>query len=208
MTRTSGRRADDIWKVRWPEYVSENTRLIASFASVSILCLRGLAIQPVRTPGFAGVIELNSISTDVSRSRALRADVSPILNAARTQVMLTIIENLEHLCKNSMIVNTIRTLADCAKVYGPDVLQKSSIRWIHRIVLPGNVEIISCGEFLAEAARLNSVFLSFTLGPWTSMKKWSSAEGEKDINEIAVALDDAGQGTPRIIRATKSILAI
>jgi hypothetical protein len=198
-TRISGRRADNIWKLRWPEYLSGNTRLIASLASLSILCLRGLAIQPVRTPGFVGVIELNSISTDVSRSRALSADIGPVLNAAREHVLPTIIENLEHLCENSMIVNTIRTLAECARVYGPDVLQKSNVKWIHKIVLPGNVEIISCSDFLAETARLNSVFLSFNLGPWTLMKKWSTAEGEKDANEIAIALEDAGQGTPDYI---------
>ena len=107
LMRTPGRRADNIWKLRWPEYRSGNTRLIASFASVSILCLRGLAIQPVRTPGFAGAIELNSLSTDVSRSRALSADIGPVLNAAREHVLPTIIENLEHLCKKSMIVNTV-----------------------------------------------------------------------------------------------------
>jgi len=42
------------WQVGWPQYVDGKTRLIASFDSISILSLCGLAIEPISTPGICG----------------------------------------------------------------------------------------------------------------------------------------------------------
>jgi hypothetical protein len=192
----------NIWKIKWPEYVIGNTRLIASlspYESVSILCLRGIAVQPIRTPGFMGVIELNSVTTDVGRTRAISADIEPVLSAAKAQVIPTIIANLEELARQSVIVDTISTIASCVQCYGKDVVIKSDINWIHKITMPGDIQIINCATLLSDISRLNSVFLTFNLGPWTALKKWAAAEGPKDVNEIAIALDDAGQPTPGYI---------
>ena len=71
-----------MWQLGWPEFSEGNSRLIASFAGVSILCLRGLAIQPISTPGFSGVIELESAETDVSRNRVIGADITQVIDMA------------------------------------------------------------------------------------------------------------------------------
>jgi hypothetical protein len=192
----------NIWKIRWPEYVDGKTRLIASlsrYESISILCLRGIAVQPVRTPGFMGVIELDSVATDVGRSRAISADIEPVLKAAKKEVIPTIIANLEEMSQRSVIVDTIDTIASCVQCYGKDVVIKSNVKWIHKITAPGDIQIVSCAALLADVSGASSIFLTFNIGPWTVLKMWAAAEGPRDPNEIAIALDDAGQPTPGYI---------
>jgi hypothetical protein len=169
---------------------------LSPYESISILCLRGLAVQPVTTPGFLGVIELDSITTDAGRSRAISADINPILSAARAEMTPSIIENLEEMSQHSFIVDTISTIASCVQWYGPDVVLKSRVNWIHRITAPGDIQIISCATLLLEASRLSSVFMTFNIGPWTAIRRWADAEGPRDANEIAITLDDAGQPAP------------
>jgi hypothetical protein len=64
------------WAATWPEYSEPRGRLVGSFEGVSLLCLKGLALQPISTAGFVGVIDVDSVSPDISRRQALDADVS------------------------------------------------------------------------------------------------------------------------------------
>jgi hypothetical protein len=122
-----------LWQMGWPEFSEGRSRLIASFEGVSILCLRGLAIQPIRTPGFTGVIELESAETDVSRSRAISADVNSIIGRASASIVPQVISALELRCKNDISVNYIDLLAECVRLYGMKIVQDSSILWISQI---------------------------------------------------------------------------
>ena len=135
------------------------------------------------------------MKTDVGRSLA-RADINPVLGDARNSVISTVISNLEELSRRSFVVNTIETIATCVQLYGRDALLKSHINWGHKITAPRDIQIINCATLLREAAQINSVFLTFNIGPWTAIKKWEAADGPRDANEIAIALDDAGQVTP------------
>jgi hypothetical protein len=67
----------------------------ASFDNISILCLRGLAVQTISTPGFIGIVELDSVSLEVSRNRTVGADVSNVLDNARKGTISPIINNLD-----------------------------------------------------------------------------------------------------------------
>jgi hypothetical protein len=90
------------WPCRRPEYVRGTDRLVASFEGESLLCLRGLAIQPVRTPGFTGVIDLDTATVDASRSRTVNADLSGVLRAARQAVAPQVVENLNALSRDGL----------------------------------------------------------------------------------------------------------
>jgi len=192
----SGTLMKNPWKVGWPQYVDGKTRLIASFDGFSILSLRGLAIEPINTPGFAGIIELDSITTDVSRSRALNADVTSVLNLARNSITPHVINNIEELAKSIPMVNLIELVARCVELYGKNVVQNSGITWISQMTMPGNVELINCAELLSRLSGIKCVFLAFDLGPWTAMKKWAEAGSQGHPSEIAIVLDDAGQKGP------------
>jgi len=121
------------WQVGWPQYVDGKTRLIASFDGISILSLRGFAIEPISTPGFAGIIELDSLTTDVSRSRALNADVTAILNLARNSIASRVIENLEEISKRNPMVNLIGFVATSQKGPGYLASQEAQIGSLEEI---------------------------------------------------------------------------
>jgi hypothetical protein len=66
--RHSGETEQYPWRTDWPEFTLGRTRLVASFRGISILSLRGLAVQSINTPGCSGIIEIDALETDVSGS--------------------------------------------------------------------------------------------------------------------------------------------
>ncbi|MBN1459532.1 MAG: ATP-binding protein [Armatimonadetes bacterium] len=70
------------WVDVWPQYRGTGVRLLACQEGVSLLCIKGMAVQPCSTPGFVGVIDIDSGSLDVSRNKATDADVSAVLQTA------------------------------------------------------------------------------------------------------------------------------
>lgn len=184
------------WSLAWPEYRNGNTRLVASFYGISLLCLRGLAIQPVATPGFNGVIELDSAALEVSRNRTVNTDLTNVLDAARQSVSPQITQNLNELGKSGFVVEKMEFLATCVRLYGAAVLLNSEIRWISQITAPGNVAVISCSELLTSLSTYNSVFITFNTGPWTAMRQWETSEPAPSDNEISILINGKGQLTP------------
>lgn len=162
------------WPCGVPEYHRDNNRLVVSFAGTSLLCLRGLTVQSVGTPGFAGVIDLDSAVLDVSRNRANSADISGILQEARQAVIPQIIKNLEHLSKNDLLTDKIDLISKCVKLYGNEILSSPDVLWINLISKPGNLELISRKKLFDSLVGTKSVFVAFNTGPWTAMKTWSS----------------------------------
>lgn len=188
------------WPHKIPEYARENDRLIASFEGVSLLCLRGLAVQPVWTPGFVGVIDLDSAAPDVSRSRAVNADLTEVLEDARNSVTPQIVKNLNALSEASFLIQKTPFIAACVSFYGRQVILKSDVPWISHLKMPGNVELINSQTLITSLASSNLVFVAFNTGPWTAMKRWVDAE-RPAATEIGVLVDGEGQQTPGYITA-------
>ncbi len=63
------------WPTWWPEYREKGVRLLATFHGVTILSLKGIAVQSLPTPGFSGIIDIQSASPDVSRRELADADI-------------------------------------------------------------------------------------------------------------------------------------
>jgi hypothetical protein len=181
------------WVAGWPEYRNDKTRLIASDANTSILCMRGLAVQPVRTPGFTGVIEIDSATIDVSRSFVSDKDLSTILNSAAASIEDKLISNFNEIGQTQFITDTIDFIGRCVTVYGKEFIFKSTIPWISQIHMPGNVELTNSATLLDRLARVQTVFITYGLGPWTTMRQWALIEDERREDAIAVGLDNKGQ---------------
>jgi len=184
------------WPGKRPEYSQENDRLVASFEGTSLLCLRGLAVQAVSTPGFIGVIDLDSAAPDISRSRAVSADLTRVLEAARGSVGPQIVENLNMLGRTGFLIDKAPFIASCVQLYGRQVILDSDVPWISRIKMPGNVELISSATLLSSLTDSNSVFVAYNTGPWTAMKRWARAEPSPGATEVAVLVDGKRQPGP------------
>ena len=184
------------WPLFTPEYRNDSDRLVASFEGVSLLCLRGLAVQMVSTPGFVGVVDLDTAAPDVSRNRTVNADLTKVLTAARTAVMPHVVENLNALGRAGFLIDKTRFIASCVQLYGRQAILDSSLPWINQIRPPGNLQLISSSRLLADLASSGSVFVAYNSGPWTAMKRWARSEGSAGANELAVLIDGEGQSTP------------
>lgn len=184
------------WALSTPEYKTKDARLVACFDGTSVICLRGLAIQPIHTPGFSGLIQVDSVVPDVSRRHVISGSASEILSAARTEVRPQIIKNLDELGKNGLIIDSLKFLALCGHTYGEEVLRQTSARWINLLKMPGELELVDHTAFLERLAKASSLFIAFGTGPWTAMRKWATLERPPAGSELAVVLDDAGQPSP------------
>jgi hypothetical protein len=187
------------WKDNWPRFTNQRTILIASFRGVSILSLRGLAVQSIRTPGCSGIIEIDSLETDVSRSRVLNTKLAAgVVSSALEAFAPAITQTLDRMSKGDVITNILEFVSRCARLYGHAVIRNSTLLWISEITLPGNAETIDCSSFLERVSRKRSVFVVFNSGPWTALKQWveSSNNGTPDADEMAIILDDAGTTGP------------
>ena len=184
------------WKSTCPEYVTGKARLIASFEGVALLCLKGLALQQIRTPGFVGVIDIDTATPDASRKHALNADVSDILSRARMHIRKSVVENLDLLGDSGFVINEMEFISQCVDLYGPEVLMQSTIPWVSLIAQSGDVRQIPSNEFLAQVRNSQSIYLAYNTGPWTAIKKWSALiTSSKSPNEIGIVLDGDNDGT-------------
>ena len=192
--RLHGRGTGEEWLKNWPEYREDRIRLIASFGNTSLLCLKGFAIQPINTPGFIGVINLNSFTPDASRQRALDVDVSEILKRACAHVRPTVIENLDALASSAFVIKKLGFLSSCARAYGRETLVKSTAPWISVMRIPGDVKQLSATDFSASLRESTSLFLVSGTGPWSAMKLWAD-NPSKDHREVGVVFDDDHDST-------------
>jgi hypothetical protein len=187
--REVGRGTGAPWIEGWPQFQEEGVRLLAAFEGVTLLSLRGLAIQPIATPGFVGVIDLATGSPDVSRRRAIRGDVTDVVERARAGVRKQVVENLNTLGSEGLVIEKLEFVATCVRLYQREVILDSSLRWISLLKLPGEVELVSCAALLDRLTRARSLFVAFGTGPWTAMKKWVALGSQPLESETAVVLD-------------------
>jgi hypothetical protein len=179
------------WAKCWPQYREGRVRLLASFEGFTLLCLRGLAIQPIATPGFVGVIDMESAIPDVSRRHAISADVTDVLARANVATRPQIVENLNALAGQGLLIDKLDFLARCVSIYGRQTILEASVPWISLLKLPGEVELLSCAAMLARLTKSASLFVAFGTGPWTAMKRWVAIQSQPMKAEPAIVLDDS-----------------
>jgi len=174
------------WPLQPPEYQRGQDRLVGAFPGVSLICLKGLAVQPAFTPGFVGVIDLDQGSPDVNRTHVLDVNLSPIIAKARTEVKSQIVKNLNAL--TGLVIAKTDFIEECVSCYGSEPLIESEIRWISQLKLPGEVALISAKQFLEKLAESNSLFISYATGPWTALKEWARSYPTGEGN-LAIVVD-------------------
>jgi hypothetical protein len=179
-----------LWPVSLPEYKTPSTRLICSELGVSILCSKGLTIRTISTPGFTGVINVDEVEVDTSRSNVIRFDLTEIIEAAKIGVREEIIANLEHIANTTMIVEKMDFLSRCVESYSSQCLKLSKTAWISLLKLPGSVDIIDSETFIKQASDISLIFICCGAGPWTAMKKWTK-ECSNYQDELAIVIDDS-----------------
>jgi hypothetical protein len=186
-----GAGAETSWTEGWPEYREEGVRLVASFEGVTLLSLRGLAVQAIGTPGFVGVIDLPSASPDVSRRMIRGADVTGTLNRAVSAVKPHVVRNLDALGREGVLVDKLGHLTRSVGYYGREVLLEASLPWISQLLLPGDVRLRNCSDLRREISAATSLFVAHGTGPWTAMRKWVALEPCVQPAEVAIVLDDS-----------------
>lgn len=179
------------WTEYRPQYREKGVRLLAAFEGFTLLSLRGLAIQPIATPGFVGVIDLESATPDVSRRRAISADVTDVLERANAATRPQVVENLNALGREGLLIDKLGFLATCVGLYGRQTILDASLPWISLLKLPGEVELVSCAALLERLTKSASLFVAFGTGPWTAMKRWVALDSQPRKPEPAVVLDDS-----------------
>ncbi len=178
------------WPRQWPEYREKHSRLIASFDDVVLVCVKGLAIQPIYAPGVVGVVDLESGVPDVSRREIRNADIADIVERAKSAMRPQITESLNALGGEGLLIDKQVWLAMCVLAYGERALLDASVPWINFLKLPGEVHLVSCAELLKRLSRAKSLFIALGTGPWTAMRYWVSMGTSPPKNEPAIVLDD------------------
>jgi hypothetical protein len=164
------------WPHGSPEFIQGNTRLIASFQDTSVLCSHGLAVQAVSTPGFLGIVELDSAILEISRDRAVSADISSVLNAARIAITERMIFNLNAISSSGFLINKAPLINRCVSSYGRNVLFGSTLPWVSQMRIPGNLELVDSQTLISRLTNGRSVFLALNSEPWTAMKSWEASD--------------------------------
>lgn len=184
---------DNIWADSPPEYVADRVRLVVSSGGNSILCLKGLSLQVIQTPGFSGIIELNHVAPDVSRRHAINVDYSDILKQASSSVMAPLAKGLELYSAKGLMLDKIDLISRAVAVYGRSILTESSIKWISNISLPGEISLCDSSRLHDLLNMHKVVFIAFDAQPWAAMKLWT--RGVKSVEgEVAFTFGESGSG--------------
>jgi hypothetical protein len=196
--RNRQREAFRLWPQSPPEWTTEEGRLFASTGhGLSILCSKGIALNTAGTPGFFGVVNIDEITPDTSRSRALDFGQDEFVNRARKAVRDAVILNLNALGEQSYIPTNTAFVSRCVEYYGREVLLKSNLQWICEVQLPGQVVMLSCEQFIQRMRSTRNVSVSYNLDLWDAMDHWTSGQmlGKQDM-VVALKADR----TPRYVR--------
>lgn len=183
------------WPTWWPEYREKGVRLLATFHGVTILSLKGIAVQSLPTPGFSGIIDIQSASPDVSRRELADADILSVLERARHGVRPQITKNLEEL-GSGLLVDKHDFIATCVSVYGRGTVLEASLRWISLLKLPGDLELVNCTTLREKLSKAKSLFIAYGTGPWTAMKRWVAIRQPTPDLDLAVVVDDTSGNGP------------
>lgn len=182
------------WITDAPEYVEAGVRLVADKAGFSILCLRGFALQTVRTPGFTGVINSETVTPDASRRRGIDVDLDPILERARLAIRPRVSAGLSALGQQGFSANRIDLLSWCCQAYGPESIVESTFRFLQVVESDGSSRYVSAKEFAELAKSMSSLFVALNLGPNSLLKDWHSRFGEATESRLGICFS----GTERV----------
>lgn len=174
------------WPLGAPEYVEDNVRLIVDQVGRSLLCLRGFALQSVRTPGFIGVINSSTVTPDAAREKGLDFDSTELLGRAATSVKKKISENLDERAKLGFIPDQLDFIEWCAATFGDEVVTDSEFPWIPTMEIGGNVRFCTTKEFANLISKVDSIFLGINTGPITLSKAWSKQTRSPTHRELGV----------------------
>ena len=184
------------WANEWPEHIEDSARLVASFEGISLLCLKGLVLQPVPTPGFVGLIDSHSAVPDISRRRALNVETGEVLSRASESIRDKLVQNLDALVSKGFVVDHLDFISDCVRFYGSKAILQSSLPWICVLKMPGELQLMSSTDFLTRTTQSTSVYIAYNSGPWTAIRHWDVSDPPKDGSETAVVLDSGHDATP------------
>ena len=85
------------------------------------------------------MIDLESAVPDASRREVVDADVGSILVHATAATTAQIVTNLNALVTTGLMIDKIAFLSRCEQLYGRRTILDSSVPWISRLQLPGDV---------------------------------------------------------------------
>jgi hypothetical protein len=179
----------DKWLAGRPCYQTKDVRLYASDRhNGSLHCLKGLAVKPIYTPGFTGVINLVEGTPDVSRRDVADANVSSVLAEAKRAIKSQVIENIERLATSGLTIDKNEFLTMCSKTYGAETVREARLPWLSLLVRPGEVDLVDCSGLLTRLAGTSSIFISYGTGPWTALKQWVASSPQADTDSIAIVM--------------------
>jgi hypothetical protein len=177
---------EPFWITDAPEYTEPGVRLVADRSGVSILCLRGFALQSVRTPGFTGVINSETVTPDASRRRGIDVELDPILQRARLAILPRVSTGLNALGEQGFSANRLELLSWCCQSYGPESILGSTFRFIQLVESDGSSRFVSSKEFGDVVSSMSSVFVALKVGPNSLLKNWHSRLGEWPDSKLGI----------------------
>jgi histidine kinase/DNA gyrase B/HSP90-like ATPase len=194
------------WGEKWPEWVGDDWRLVAHPGmGMTVLCIHGIAVTPIVTPGFVGFYNSRRALTDVSRKTPADFDTKELDRSARAAVRPAIVSFLDQLDSRGFITEHTDFLETCMQLYGQEVVRDSRLRWISVVRPPADVETVTCQELMGRLERAGTVRISYGLGPWTAMGRWSEPAVNRGNHELALVLRKAsGMHAPSYERDPKS----
>lgn len=183
-------KSESFWITDPPEYTEPGVRMVADRIGLSILCLRGFALQTVHTPGFTGVINSETITPDASRRRGIDVDLEPILQRARLAIRPRVSSGLNALGEQGFSVNRLELLSWCCQSYGPESIFGSTFRFIQLVERDGSSRFVSAGEFGDLVGSMCSLFVAVNVGPNSLLQRWQSRIIEAPESKIGVCIAD------------------
>jgi hypothetical protein len=174
------------WPAGVPEFSEPGTRLIASSMGVSILSLKGFALQPLATPGFCGLIDASDVTPDASRSHGLDFDQAPVLAKAKQAIAPLVMQNLSLRGQRGFVGEQLKFVSRCSSQYGLRVLSTSTFPWVQIVERSGDSRFISTDDFRLLIRSRQILFVLCDSGPNSTSKAWLDRSDEHPSCDLAV----------------------
>jgi len=197
--------ADAPWVADWPQWKGPQQFVLAHpELSETVLCVHGIAVGILHTPGFVGMVNLTDAATDVSRREVQAFDTEALLAEARTAACDGLVRHFDKIGSEGFVTEHAPFIDHCIRLYGDRSLRLSTVAWISAVRPPGNVETLSTAEFLARAAGAGRVRVAYGVGPWSAMKAWAKEKPGKEAAGLDIVIDECPGGGPSYDSESKS----
>jgi hypothetical protein len=185
------------WSGKQPELLDDEARILAVPGSGGVLlCCKGFAVRTVYMPGIIGMVNINNLTLDASRSNALDWDAVGQRERWLSALEPHITQSLDSLATEGDIPARFGFLVRVGSEYGSRFLAKTTLPWVTVKGPLGDALQISITDLQQRLLETDELLLTYGASPWQAGTVAHGRHPKAGRTTLVIPVSSVGQPDP------------